>query len=66
MTDTRRNFLKKASLLAGGTGLWSVLPVSIEKALAITPDKGTTFNDAEHVVMLMQENRSFDHCFGTI
>lgn len=66
MDDSRRNFIKKAALLAGGAGVWNVLPHSIEKALAISPDKGTTFYDAEHVVMLMQENRSFDHCFGAL
>lgn len=66
MNDSRRSFLKKAALLAGGSGTWNVLPFSIERALAISPDKGTTFYDAEHVVMLMQENRSFDHCFGTM
>jgi len=64
--DTRREFLKKASLLAGGTGLWSSLPASIQRAIAINPDPGTTFEDAEHIVFLMQENRSFDHCFGTL
>ncbi|QDH78590.1 phospholipase C, phosphocholine-specific [Echinicola soli] len=66
MNDSRRDFLKKAALLSGSAGMWSVLPTSIEKALAITPDPGTTFYDAEHVVLLMQENRSFDHCFGTL
>ena len=53
-------------MLAGGAGAWNILPVSIERAFAISPDKGTTFYDAEHVVMLMQENRSFDHTFGTL
>ncbi|WP_020532953.1 phosphocholine-specific phospholipase C [Flexithrix dorotheae] len=66
MNDSRRGFLKKAALLTGGAGVWNVLPLSIEKALAISPDPGTTFYDAEHVVMLMQENRSFDHCFGML
>ncbi|WP_339810076.1 phospholipase C, phosphocholine-specific [uncultured Imperialibacter sp.] len=66
MSDSRREFLKKAALLAGGTSVWSTLPISIEKALAISPDPGTTFYDAEHVVVLMQENRSFDHCFGML
>jgi phospholipase C len=66
MNDSRRTFLKKAALLAGGAGVWNALPVSIEKALAIAPDKGTTFYDAEHVILLMQENRSFDHCFGML
>lgn len=64
--DTRREFLKKASLLAGGTTLWNSLPASIQKAVAINPAPGTTFEDAEHIVFLMQENRSFDHCFGTL
>ncbi|UBM60865.1 phospholipase C, phosphocholine-specific [Marinilongibacter aquaticus] len=66
MTSTRRDFLKKAALLSGGAGVLNTLPLSIQKALAISPDPQTTFYDAEHVVMLMQENRSFDHCFGTL
>ena len=66
MNNSRREFLKKTALLSGAAGLWQVLPSSIEKALAISPDPGTTFEDAEHIVMLMQENRSFDHCFGTL
>jgi phospholipase C len=64
--DSRREFLKKASVLTTGSSLLSVLPASIQKALAINPDAGTTFLDAEHVVILMQENRSFDHTFGTL
>jgi phospholipase C len=64
--DTRRSFLKKASLLSGGAGLLNVLPPSIAKALAIDPAPGSTFLDAEHVVLLMQENRSFDHTYGTL
>jgi phospholipase C len=64
--DTRRDFLKKAALLAGGTGFANVLPPSIQKALAIDPKLGSTWRDAEHVVLLMQENRSFDHCYGTL
>jgi phospholipase C len=62
--DSRREFLKKAALLAGATGVASTLPNSVLKAMSINPDKGTTFYDAEHVVFLMQENRSFDHFFG--
>lgn len=64
--DSRRAFLKKASLLAGGAGLWSTLPASIQKAMAINPAVGSTYLDAEHVVFLMQENRSFDHTFGSL
>jgi phospholipase C len=64
--DTRREFLKKAILLSGAAGLSTMLPPSIQRAMAIDPQPGSTFMDAEHVVILMQENRSFDHCFGTM
>lgn len=64
--DTRREFLKKAALVSGGTGLMHLLPASIAKALAIDPDAGSTWLDAEHIVFLMQENRSFDHAYGTL
>lgn len=53
-------------MLSGGTGLWSALPPAVKRAVAINPDPGTTFDDAEHVVILMQENRSFDHLFGSL
>ncbi len=64
--DTRREFIKKASLLAGGAGVWSMLPAAIQKAMAIDPAVGSTYLDAEHIVFLMQENRSFDHTYGTL
>ncbi|MFD1629265.1 phosphocholine-specific phospholipase C [Pseudopedobacter beijingensis] len=66
MMDTRREFLKKASLLAGTTAAFQILPESIQRALAINAPAGSTYLDAEHVVFLMQENRSFDHCFGML
>ncbi|PQA55636.1 phosphocholine-specific phospholipase C [Siphonobacter curvatus] len=64
--DSRRDFLKKAALLSSAAGLAGLLPASIQKAFAIDPEAGTTFLDAEHVVILMQENRSFDHTYGTL
>jgi len=66
MSDSRREFIKKATLLTGAAGLFSVLPASIQQAMAINAAPGSTYMDAEHVVFLMQENRSFDHCFGTL
>jgi phospholipase C len=66
MNEDRRAFIKKASLLSGAAGLFSVFPAAIQKALAIDAKTGSTYLDAEHVVFLMQENRSFDHCFGTL
>jgi phospholipase C len=64
--DTRRSFIKKASLLGGGASFLRILPESIQKALSIDPAPGSTFWDAEHIVLLMQENRSFDHTYGTL
>jgi phospholipase C len=64
--DNRREFIKKAMLLTGGMALTESLQASIVKAMQIDPEMGSTFADAEHVVFLMQENRSFDHMFGTL
>ena len=63
---TRRNFLKQAILFSGASAFSGVLPDAVKKAYAIAPDPGTTYLDAEHIVILMQENRSFDHVFGTL
>lgn len=59
---SRRDLLKQGFALAAAAGI----PGATQRAYAITPDPGTTFRDAEHVVILMQENRSFDHMFGTL
>jgi|GEM_PF-1995267 len=58
---SRRDFIKKAGLLTGAMGLLNQLPASIQQALSIHADVGSTFLDAEHIVFLMQEKRSFDH-----
>jgi phospholipase C len=63
---TRRDFLRDAALLTGGAVGWASIPDAIARAAAINPAPGTTFHDAEHVVILMQENRSFDHCYGAL
>ncbi len=44
-----------------------MLPVGIRNALAIPANNRTgSVRDIEHIVVLMQENRSFDHYFGTL
>src|ERR1700722_8590211 len=63
---TRRGFLKAASLLAGGASMAGVVPESVKRAFAIEPTPGSTYKDAEHIVILMQENRSFDHTLGSL
>lgn len=45
----------------------AAFPPSIRRALAIPANNATgTIMDVQHVVILMQENRSFDHYFGTL
>ncbi len=67
MSDTtRRDFFKLSAMFAGAAGIGAMLPDAIRRAAAIDPAPGSTFLDAEHVVILMQENRSFDHAFGTL
>ncbi len=65
MTNSRREFLQMTAA-AGGIAT-NVLPAAIQKALAI-PAKvvNGTIKDVKHIVVLMQENRSFDHLFGTM
>lgn len=64
--ESRREFFKRAAALAGEAGVTAALLASIEKAAAIDPPQTGTFLDAEHVVILMQENRSFDHAYGRL
>ncbi|HXC54425.1 MAG TPA: phospholipase C, phosphocholine-specific [Rhizomicrobium sp.] len=61
MQNDRRTFLKL------GAATLAVLPLSLQRALALParPRSGT-IADVEHVVILMQENRSFDHYFGSL
>ncbi len=63
---TRRDFFRQAATLAGCSRMASALLASIERAAAIDPAEDSSFFDAEHVVILMQENRSFDHMFGKL
>jgi phospholipase C len=63
MGTDRREFLKLLSTAAAA----SAFPASISRALAIPANHRTgSINDVEHIVILMQENRSFDHYFGTL
>jgi phospholipase C len=63
MTVDRRTFLQ---LLTTGAAA-ATFPASIAKALAIPANNRTgTIEDVEHIVFMMQENRSFDHYFGTL
>ena len=61
---TRRTFLGSAAALGAAVGL-DALPVAVPSASAATATTGT-IKDVKHVVVLMQENRSFDHYFGAL
>ncbi|MFG1797700.1 phosphocholine-specific phospholipase C [Nocardia sp. NPDC049149] len=61
----RRRFIGGALGAAAVTTGLQALPSGMAEALA-APGKRGTLNDVEHVVILMQENRSFDHYFGTM
>jgi len=61
---TRRDFVKLSAAGALAAGFSSA---AIRRALALPADHGTgTIQDVQHIVVLMQENRSFDHYFGTL
>ncbi|MFG6447872.1 phosphocholine-specific phospholipase C [Roseateles sp. BYS180W] len=60
---SRREVLKALA----ATGTLAALPDSIQKALAVPAHHRTgTIKDVQHIVVLTQENRSFDHYFGTL
>lgn len=58
----RRGFLRGAAAAAFAAGQ---LPRGLQAALAIGPG-GSSLAAVKHVVVFMQENRSFDHYFGTL
>jgi phospholipase C len=68
---SRRDFLK----LAGASAALPLLPACIRDAVETPLDAGDSpdapprvgsIMDVQHVVILMQENRSFDHYLGTL
>ncbi len=63
MTDERMA-LSRRGLIAAGLSAASL--ASLQKAMAIPAQNRTgSIMDVEHVVIFMQENRAFDHYFGT-
>jgi phospholipase C len=63
----RRSFLLSAGKAGVAFAGLQTLPHSIAKALAVPAARATgSIADVGHVVVLMQENRSFDHYFGSL
>ncbi len=64
-SNSRRRFLQTVASSAGAAAALAAFPESIRNALAIPANSRTgTIQDVEHIVVFMQENRSFDHYFG--
>jgi phospholipase C len=55
---TRKDFLK--------AGAVSATAVALQGQPAVALAQGSRLNDIDHFIILMQENRSFDHYFGTL
>ncbi|MGH7188720.1 MAG: phosphocholine-specific phospholipase C, partial [Acetobacteraceae bacterium] len=57
----RRDFLR----LGFGAASLGLLPPAIRRALALPAERRSgSIEDVEHIIVFMQENRSFDHYFG--
>ena len=60
----RRDFIKLSATAGLAASLWEPL---LQKALAVAAYNATrSIKDVQHIVILMQENRSFDHYFGAM
>jgi phospholipase C len=63
-TLNRRKFISMSAGAGIATALWQPL---LQRALAVQAHNvARSIKDVKHIVILMQENRSFDHYFGTM
>ncbi|MBC7441932.1 MAG: phospholipase C, phosphocholine-specific [Ramlibacter sp.] len=62
---SRRRFLSTAAAAAALGASSSLLPPSVQAAMAL-PMRSGGLKAIKHVIVLMQENRSFDHYFGSL
>jgi len=63
---TRRRLLRTAAQAASLTAASALMPPNVQKLLAAGTRGPASLDQVKHVVLLMQENRSFDHYFGTL
>jgi phospholipase C len=63
---TRRRMLTTAARIAAAAAASALMPVHVRRMLAQEPSRRGSLGDIKHLVLLMQENRSFDHYFGTL
>jgi phospholipase C len=63
---TRRRLLRGAAQAAAFSAATALMPPNVQKLMAAGPRRAGSLRDIKHVVMLMMENRSFDHYFGML
>ncbi|WP_153141646.1 phosphocholine-specific phospholipase C [Paraburkholderia agricolaris] len=66
-SNTRRNFLKMAAGSLSASAMSALIPSLIREAVAAPAANTTgTINDVQHIVIFTQENRAFDHYYGSL
>jgi phospholipase C len=63
---TRRRLLGSTARLAAAAAAAALMPPNVRRLLAAGAPRQGSLRDIKHIVLLMQENRSFDHYFGTL
>lgn len=63
---SRRRLLKGAAGFGVAVAAQALMPFNVRRVLAQGIPARGSLADIKHVVLLMQENRSFDHYFGTL
>jgi phospholipase C len=65
---SRRRFLQGGAAAAAAAAFSAYLPVALRDAIAgsLEDDPAFDVSQVKHVVLMMLENRSFDHYFGTL
>ncbi len=64
LRHSRRSFLKAAASAGGAAYFASRLPRSVRAAAPAGPDLQGLRDKIDHMIVIFQENRSFDHYFG--
>src|SRR5689334_5908640 len=63
---TRRQLLRTGATGGAALATWSLMSGRlVDQALAQSSGACGSLKDIKHIVILIQENRSFDHYFGT-
>ena len=64
LRQSRRSFLKAAASAGGAAYLAAHFPRPVRAAPAAGPDLQGLRDKIDHIIVIYQENRSFDHYFG--